>query len=616
MLRYQNRLRWGLALLAGIACEVGALPAHAGGGPQNVMLVVNSRSAGSKQVANHYVRLRNVPATNVVYLDYSGPRELAPAKVFRDQILQPVLETIDRRKLSAQIDMIAYSTDFPWRLDFRTELDVKNNPLPRTSGATASLTGATYLYAFVLAKSRGLVGMHTNGYLAPVPGKNANQNLGACRDIDRVATRGFRGRYRWALNGTRVGKPEEGVRYMMSTMLGVTTGRGNTVKEVIRCLDRSAEADVSPPVGSFIFMQRDGAPRSKPRHTCFASVVNELRELGSPAMVQRGVMPKTPIRVAGLMCGAASLPFKPGLVIEPGAICEHLTSYGGDLRRGITQTPLSELIRAGASGASGTVAEPLAVASKFPLPSMHVHYRRGCSLAESFYQSIAAPYQLLIVGDPLCQPWAKRPGLRVAGWPAAADGSIQPGTMSTFGFEELGIPVAEPAATPPSDGGLTITPTVTATDGATGVAYWELFVDGRLWVRLPSEKTASLPAERLGPGWHGLACVGMNPDRIESQRIQAGSIEVLQTATGPIEPVRMEVDRSPTPSDPRVAVSATAPGADRIVIRQNARAVATIHGDSGGAFIPADLLGRGPVRLQAVAEPSGAASPPMWTRVE
>ena len=332
-------------------------------------------------------------------------------------------------------------------------------------------------------------------------------------------------------------------------------------------------------------------------------------------MVQRGAMPKTPIRVAGLMSGAANLPITPGLLIEPGAICEHLTSYGGDLRSGKTQTPLSELIRAGASGASGTVAEPLAVAAKFPLPSLHVHYRRGCSLAESFYQSLAAPYQLLVVGDPLCQPWADRPGLRIAGWPTAGDGSLQPGTISTFGFEELGIPVEEPNATPPDEDGLAITPSVT-TSATAGVAYWELFVDGQLRIRLPPTRRANSPRSSWAPGGTIWRAWERTQTRSRASRAQAGSIEVLRTAAGPIEPVRMKVGRVPTASDPRIAVSATAPGADRIVIRQNAREVATISGDTGGAFIPAGLLGKGPVRLQAVAEPSGAASPPVWTRVE
>ena len=41
----------------------------AGGGPENVLVVVNADSISSKTIANHYIRLRKIPATNVVYLN-------------------------------------------------------------------------------------------------------------------------------------------------------------------------------------------------------------------------------------------------------------------------------------------------------------------------------------------------------------------------------------------------------------------------------------------------------------------------------------------------------------------------------------------------------------------
>ena len=46
---------------------------------------------------------------------------------------------------------------------------------------------------------------------------------------------------------------------------------------------------------------------------------------------------------------------------------------------------------------------------------IQVHYARGCTLAEAFYQSVWSPYQLLIVGDPLCRPWADIPRVSAKG---------------------------------------------------------------------------------------------------------------------------------------------------------------------------------------------------------
>ena len=96
-----------------------------------------------------------------------------------------------------------------------------------------------------------------------------------------------------------------------------------------------------------------------------------------------------------------------GSRFSAGAIGDNLTSFGGALGEADGQTPLTDFLRFGAAGASGTVTEPYAVQAKFPTPFIHYHYAQGCSLAEAFYQSLAAPYQLLIVGDALCSPWKR-----------------------------------------------------------------------------------------------------------------------------------------------------------------------------------------------------------------
>src|SRR5471032_552704 len=71
----------------------------AGGGPENVFLVVNQRSWASLTVANHYIRLRQIPPSNVLYLDWAGSSETSDILSFREQILRPVLAAIQRRQL-------------------------------------------------------------------------------------------------------------------------------------------------------------------------------------------------------------------------------------------------------------------------------------------------------------------------------------------------------------------------------------------------------------------------------------------------------------------------------------------------------------------------------------
>ena len=55
------------------------------------------------------------------------------------------------------------------------------------------------------------------------------------------------------------------------------------------------------------------------------------------------------------------------------------------------------------------------VSQLYDLDLLHVHYASGCTLAEAYYQSVFGPYQLLVVGDPLCRPWARIPVVSIEG---------------------------------------------------------------------------------------------------------------------------------------------------------------------------------------------------------
>jgi len=109
------------------------------------------------------------------------------------------------------------------------------------------------------------------------------------------------------------------------------------------------------------------------------------------------------------------------------------------LQEGARQTPLVEFLRYGAAGASGTVTEPFALQPKFPgaFPSGPLCARS--SLAEAFYQSIAMPYQLIVVGDPLCQPWARFPVFAVEG---LAEGASVAGKVKVKGCQGEDSPVS------------------------------------------------------------------------------------------------------------------------------------------------------------------------------
>jgi uncharacterized protein (TIGR03790 family) len=106
--------------------------------------------------------------------------------------------------------------------------------------------------------------------------------------------------------------------------------------------------------------------------------------------------------------GAATVTGLETLRFVPGAIADHLTSFGGQLTDSGQMSALRWL-EAGATGSYGTVAEPCNFPQKFPHPAVVIgRYLRGETLIESYWKSVAWPGQGVFVGDPLAAPYRLR----------------------------------------------------------------------------------------------------------------------------------------------------------------------------------------------------------------
>ena len=106
--------------------------------------------------------------------------------------------------------------------------------------------------------------------------------------------------------------------------------------------------------------------------------------------------------------GLATVPQLATNTYLPGAVADHLTSYGGLLPGGNGQMPITDWLRAGATGSYGTVEEPCNFWQKFPRASVLVErYQRGDTLIEAYWKSVQWPGQGLFVGEPLARPWAR-----------------------------------------------------------------------------------------------------------------------------------------------------------------------------------------------------------------
>ena len=144
------------------------------GGPENAVVVINSESASSKLVANHYISLRNIPARNIIYLSGITEQESIPIGEFRQLILKPIFETIAKRGLSSHIDYVIYSSGFPTVVDAGED---RRKMLASGNGGTAiaannrafapqlALTSATYLFQKIIAEDPGYFLPNSNTYM-------------------------------------------------------------------------------------------------------------------------------------------------------------------------------------------------------------------------------------------------------------------------------------------------------------------------------------------------------------------------------------------------------------------------------------------------------------------
>jgi len=525
----------------------------AGGGPENVALVVNQDSWTSLTIANEYMELREIPPSNVIYLPGIST-ESVPIDVFRNQILIPVLSEITRRGLAPQIDYIVYSSDFPFSIDVSGDLkgDKAASRLPYWATKQASINGLTYLHQAVLAKNwKKYLSLDANRYAL-------------------AGGQGFRASHGWGKSGEST-PLEKGPNYILSTMLAVTSGRGNSMSEVRSYLTSAAAADGTKPEGT-VYLMKNNNVRSRTRQWAFAQTVRKLSRSGNHGEIVEGGLPLNRNDVMGAVVGSATFDWERSRsTILPGAICEHLTSHGGNLRARAGQTPLTEFLRHGAAGASGTVTEPYAIQAKFPTPLMHVYYSRGCSLAESFYQSVAGPYQLLIVGDPLCQPWAERPHVEVQGIES---------NQELEGVVKLKV----------------------SASGKNDVDHVEVFLDGRRQSSFPANFSHQFDTRALSNGPHELRLVAVADDRQETQ----GRVVIPFTvANDPDSTSSAEVSKSEVSYGDSLQLTAGFRNAQAILVLQGNRVLGQINGANGEMFLRTDNLGLGVVRLQIAAVANG-----------
>ena len=111
-------------------------------------------------------------------------------------------------------------------------------------------------------------------------------------------------------------------------------------------------------------------------------------------------------RVFVYQTGLAHVPHPDQVQWIPGALADHLTSFGGDLLGNSGQMSALDWLESGATASYGTVSEPCNYVQKFPHPQvLLLNYIQGATAIESYWRSVAWPAQGVFIGEPLAAPF-------------------------------------------------------------------------------------------------------------------------------------------------------------------------------------------------------------------
>ena len=379
---------------------------------------------------------------------------------------------------------------------------------------------------------------------------------------------GFAAHRGWTASGHPIRLDQGGIPYLMSCCLAVVHQRGSTQQQAVDALLRAAKADRTYPNAEFRF-GANGDVRATTRFPNVADALLFLQDAGFRTEVFRSNLSGKPGNVAGLMVGKANVDLNsPPWKLVPGAIAENLTSYGGAFNIN-GHTKITEFLHAGAAISSGTVVEPYALQFKFPLPIMYGYYAAGMSAIEAYYLSVSSPYQLLIVGDPVCQPFAKAP----QDW----------------------LDIQQDEQTPDK---LVIQTRRLELDGPhTQTRSVEYYLGGRFVKEAAPNKNATFNLTG-GSGAVAVRAVAVGFDRTEPRLAFTKLIDLQGTLATPTATLKQ--DRKA--SQPEIVVSVSCPGADSISIAFYGEILGKIGADEGEIEIDTRKLGGGPLRLLPVSQ--------------
>lgn len=356
---------WGVILSC--LCLVPAV-ARAGGGPQNVLVVIDEAVPDSVTIGEYYAAARDIPEGNILRLN--SP-QLGDFSEVLNNLGTPIKDYCVAEGIEDQIDYVVLTKGIPYTFSGM-----------RDSVSSILYSEATHTWSGTCDEG---VAATENPYFRKAQFFDYNEQY------------------------AKGSIPLRNRRLVM--MLSELTPGGAMIN-----IDAGVASDESDPAGTVYFFSAVpgvAVPRLWPRHSFIPNTRASLTSLGvaSEHFVVSSEDDANLFNapdVMGYLTGAVSVEFVSNTYLA-GAVADHLTSFGGDLLDAGGQMSILEFTDAGVTGSSGTVTEPCNFPSKFVNPILYERYAAGFNLAETMWMSLDQPWQTMMVGDPLAQPWAVKP---------------------------------------------------------------------------------------------------------------------------------------------------------------------------------------------------------------
>ncbi len=449
-----------------------AATAHAGGGPENLLIIIDPSNANSMYVGNYYAQKRNVPPANILYLD----PEAANYAEFVNGNQQGFLGTLAGRLIRDHIDFVLVTPGQSFYVPASGYCTDGCSPVNRFSMSS------------VFTMSQISNDILPGGVPSTSPNRYYSTSNSSPLAFDSNA------KYFGGQESTSTSARS----YFIGAMIGYDGNLGNTIPEILGLIDTAVAVDGTRPSGTFYFMNNASDSARNVRSPQFNATINAIVAAGGQAVKLDGLLPIGHYDCLGIMSGFAETSVTGAdMTILPGAFCDHLTSWAATFDIG-SQTKTTSWIRKGAVGSAGEVEEPCNYTAKFPNARLHLFYYQGLSMGEAYLRSLSAiPFQGLFVGDPLCRPHAFVPVVSNPGLP-----------------------------TSPVGGSLVITPSATTPNPNASIQSFDLLIDGVLVDSCLPGQQLRVNTTILADGWHDVRLLAYDNTLMKTVGRFVGSILV------------------------------------------------------------------------------------------